>query len=1209
MSLSVIKNIICQLGIAESAKAIILENALNKISEAVLTSIDKAKSDKAFKELFGSLKEKVIVNEQFKNVNDELTNIFYSPEFDELCKIKRIGNEYDYIDAVREYLVSILDKYDIKYNLQDKIIEQFVTELLEEIKHKDEDLYKKICDSELYKDSRKFNRRVYKTIDDYDNDLKVNTKITTGLDFFVIDDVKFVDDFMECVCNEEIYISCQNVEEGFYLILNLLKNKGMENKVRIIDNIEIWSDIQKINQNGLIYIPKFNSNRINRIQGNTCIFIIEEQVEALLNHNALVLERRLNKNIVESLVKTGNYDYETANRLVVDNHGLFNPIFHELQQGKDIYSPKWGKVLDNNILCICALVGQWVNCEGDKDFIRRLYAGEYDQFKSVITNSINGSDPLFLEYDSYGVKKYVLVSRDILYSIINIDFDSNLWQRFEELCNECIAKYYVDNRISKELFEGVLNFLNYFINIRSEYHVKALAKNVIEKIFSNISNDNDWERVVENLSLIVEMCPNKIIGILNKEIDNKKSFINLFKKQDRLLFGVNAYVNILWAIEVLLIQKEYCIEAFKLLVKIYSITEESLSDNPKDIKDIIEKTLCIGFNYSAINTIHEKKAAASYLVENCGDGWEILLEQIALYQGGMVINICKPKYREYEQQSNPCREDVQKLYQIYFDILISVAKNSASRLAKFLERKIFLIPENNVMLKNIIKNIAKNGVDNDKLVLELEIRKFIHDNRMHANADWAVGEDEIHDWEQILSSIEYSKTEYHYLYLFLLPDLEIDLYPKSFDEKDWYEKGLEKSNGIVKNSLGEFSEKGLNIQVLVECLLQQDIKKNDVGKYIAKYYSKGIYDKNILYVLYNANYEYAVEYISFIEKYDLNIIKDIINDDNLDNVFKIGIYKIDYIRNKAPLIFYNRNEQFLKKFWNSDIGIKKEYINWQIEQLIKYDSVSSFIRVIHTSIEYKLLDDDVCFKYFNKIQNMSVANLKTISTYELEKIIEHFEYLYINDDEKTYELARIELKLYPLLYNKELKSLKKQFSKNPSLYAELCSCVYKDDKGNKKKSITKEKFSFYFDIFYKLKFKIGLDNDNQCEESTLRRWIEGFKKDLNVYNLSRLTNSLLGKVIGFNLILQGYKDPIVNVIEDYANDDLVDAIVVELYNGIGVRNVCDGQELINKKDTYLYESKNMQKNGKTWTSKIMKRMADEYNSLYYQERDVLQGQE
>ena len=188
MSLSVIKNIICQLGIAESAKAIILENALNKISEAVLISIDKAKSDKAFKELFGSLKEKVIVNEQFKNVNDELTNIFYSPEFDELCKIKRIGNEYDYIDAVREYLVSILDKYDIKYNLQDKIIEQFVTELLEEIKHKDEDLYKKICDSELYKDSRKFNRRVYKTIDDYDNDLKVNTKITTGLDFFVIDD-------------------------------------------------------------------------------------------------------------------------------------------------------------------------------------------------------------------------------------------------------------------------------------------------------------------------------------------------------------------------------------------------------------------------------------------------------------------------------------------------------------------------------------------------------------------------------------------------------------------------------------------------------------------------------------------------------------------------------------------------------------------------------------------------------------------------------------------------------------------------------------------------------------------------------------------------------------------------------------------------------------------------------------------------------------
>ena len=98
-----------------------------------------------------------------------------------------------------------------------------------------------------------------------------------------------------------------------------------------------------------------------------------------------------------------------------------------------------------------------------------------------------------------------------------------------------------------------------------------------------------------------------------------------------------------------------------------------------------------------------------------------------------------------------------------------------------------------------------------------------------------------------------------------MPDLETNLYPKSFDEKDWYEKGIEESDSIVEKSLGEFKTKGLNIKLLIECLSQYDVKKNDVGKHIAMYYSKGTYDKNVMYILYNANYEYAVEYISFIE--------------------------------------------------------------------------------------------------------------------------------------------------------------------------------------------------------------------------------------------------------------------------------------------------------------------------------------------------------
>ena len=486
-------------GMSENLKSEVISRVIDILTNTALKIFNNQKFKARIRESLDVYKENIIKKYSEESIEIDLNSMFESEEFIELCKKCCINSGYQYLDIILLGFKKVLEKHGVNYNIEDELVENFTDTLIEEIKNSDEKLYKKINESLVYKDTIKKIKRKYKTINDYDSDLKQNTKLSNGVDFFTIDDVMFIDKFKNMLSNESIYVSCQNFEESIYMILNLLRKDGHENRVRIIDSIDEWNNLKHTDNSGIIYIPVFHSDRINEIKNNTCIFIIEDQLVPFMGHQPLKLGRRLNKNIIKALVETKNYSYDEASKLVLDNHGMFKPIFHELVSGKDIYRPKWYDALDDNLRCICAMLGQWVNCDGDKELIGELFGEGYDKFKYCINNSINGVDPLFLEYKEGSVKKYVLASKDILYESIKIDFDSDIWNRFDKTCHERVSKYYVDNKISKELFIGILNFINYFVNVKKEYKIKVVSENIVKELLNRVTDKNDWERVSEDL--------------------------------------------------------------------------------------------------------------------------------------------------------------------------------------------------------------------------------------------------------------------------------------------------------------------------------------------------------------------------------------------------------------------------------------------------------------------------------------------------------------------------------------------------------------------------------------------------------------------------------------------------------------------------------------------------------------------------------------
>ena len=523
-----------------------------------------------------------------------------------------------------------------------------------------------------------------------------------------------------------------------------------------------------------------------------------------------------------------------------------------------------------------------------------------------------------------------------------------------------------------------------------------------------------------------------------------------------------------------------------------------------------------------------------------------------------------------------------------------------------MEIHVVLTNENLDRIKSIVNSIVKSSSDDGKLELELEIRKYVNAHRMHENAKWSVGEAVISGWENTLNSIKYSKEEYSYLYLFLLTDIQININPIQYNEKNWVDENIEQSKRIMEKEFKYFKNHELSIKVLIEKLSKVNNEAPSVGFKICKYYTGGEYNEDILNVLYDANYKWSSDYIENIIPYNREILKLIVDSDKYNDAFKVEVYKIDYRQsNSTPLIKNERSDELLKKFWNSDLGIKKDLLNWQIEQLICYDSTDSLVNSIYISIKNKFLDDKDSFKYFKNI--ISMSDIKDLHiAYELERILEHFESVFKNQDDILIDIARIELKYYSLLKDKKLNSLSLMLSKNANMYAELCSYVYKDDDGGRK-DIGNETFSFYFDVYFNTQFKIGMNNNNVCEESLVKKWALDFKQALDKYNIGRLYDDLLGKVIGFNLLLQGFNYPLVNIIEEYGNDKLIRAIAIEHYNSYGARWVGDGSNWLIEKKKYLTIIDKIKSEGKLWTVKLLNMIVANCDEMYFQERDMLQG--
>ena len=1096
------------------------------------TNYDEFKNKKKLEETIENFQENITCI--YENYSEELTIVFSKRNLERIKEVLKDESGYDLEIVLKDFIRNEIILTGINEAEANEISEIFIKVLLVELQYSAREVYNqvrlgqkiKILDGKL----DKLSLINYKTISDIEDDLfrvfsKNDKKLT--LEFYNYEDKEFYNSLKNRIETKDriIRIDGPSREEVLYNILYFFKNENYQDTdVLIIDSHKEWERIVKeTNIKDKILIPDFYHDEIKPNLNNINIFIYNEN-EKFRDINKITLYRRLRGNLQNKLEELG-YSYKETEEILRKTNGVYSAI-RRIIFDSQFKPPKWTEnILDDekrNILKKAILLGKWKS--KDKKAIEKIFDIDYTEFIDKLRTVINTEEPLVIEHQN----SYFLACPEEAWEWIKeyrtpeelTDFTKKAIEVISEVEDEYIENYYREYPIydeSKYKYSGALKDGLLRTLIFSSYgEGSKIVEEIFENIFKNseISTDIKWAYVSGYILRFCEISPKKILEILTEEFNNiNGSLIELFKKQNKNSFGKpNYYINFIWAIEILLQAKETSIKALKLLFKINDLNiKYELSNSPAST---LKHVFCVWRRDVGL-TREDILSLAKIFVDNYDLAWEIIKNEIPLGSDTIIGDLKKPKYLNYLKNKNVITfEDYNYLAKGYIDICLEKC-DSVQRLLSLIDINfIRLIYDSNIFndLKEKIEKIISSSDDEDKKIIQDEIREIIYQNRFFNR--------EIDDsnLEEIYIGIKYNNAINGYRFLFDGDNYNYGfplLNPVFMEEENYIEKNLEKTRDFILQKFMEFKNKGycyidlLNIRVKNSELL---------GEYIFKVFSGEKFNKEDLENLLMVS-EKNKAYLGYIREVyikfgkrglenSLNILKFLKKDRLIIEVLLIENLNIEV--DEVPLI--EKFSEFKEDYWKQIYG--RFYRN---EKTYKY-VVNNFLKYSNQLILQEL---NFGKDYFTSEELLDyLIEIKTnIQKYRLDRyhgksILEKIYKDYLGRYEYYLKIAELELCFVHFKNIKELKCFSYLLRKEPNYYSEILKIIYKKKKDNEyiEEKIEGRVVDNLYSLYMKLDFCPCTHESYDIKSEELLEWVEAFKGLLEQQNQSYLFASELGKL-------------------------------------------------------------------------------------------------
>ena len=1022
----------------------------------------------------------------------------------------------------------------------------------------------------------------FHTIDDIDQKLQDSTEPAINLGFFEIDDDEFKKSFKDGL-NKNIYVVGKSREEALYCILNELKYTLNYSKVLIVDNQESWEYLNG-NISSAILIPNFYIGEIVAIKNNINVFIYGED-EHCTKPDKIVLKRRTRSTIVEKLKKIGMDSHE-AYDYVEKTNGLFIPLKRKLFKGQYNIDPVWCREQSNSFV-IALLYGKWTECQGDKNIIEELSGKSYDEFMRDLLPFMKGGEPFVIEIVHFGAQIYQLANSEIAWEYLEERIDKTIWDKFIKLSFEVITKldpifekpfeeHYMasfntekpeNSNVLKSGMIRSMTFRGIYRKTECQYHIDKTVGDILR----TINSVQRWGYISKFFPELCEASPKALIERLEDELINPSGLIELFEAGgDNTITGRHYYTNVLWAVEQLLLYKEYVGRAVRWLLAINAKNlKYSLSNSPKSI---LQDVFCAWFNISVLRT-SEKILLAQHAAEKYENGWDLIFNVLPNQHQTITGTGNSPHYREVDEKENLTNKDVFTIYNAYAQLCINNINGDFEKWIEIIN--VFSIFPNEMLddLLNKLRAELNEMNDSNKGIIKDKLRSEIYRHRYFSTAGWSMDEEALEKIEKVCISINFTAKEYDYIYLFNGEFNMPILHPISYDEKN---NGRDENkllkNKEIEEGIKNFKRNNLDIIFLIKIIDKENY--TNLGFYIAKYYTDGIFDNAIYGKLLNIKDIESVilGYVTYIYRNgDISVIKKaklLSKNYNGKDELYVGILSIEDLKYGNHPAIMDEAEDIKQLYWSQkirrfQISNDKDTLRWVLNEFKKYNNAGSYIDCLHTGLKTltseEILRFMVDFKDFKDIQCND-----QMSDYYLEEIMKNIEMAFEIGSEKDSEIASLEIFMFNIMDWRKLKRLQNVFKTNPYEYAHIIDTIYLHE-GEERRKKTKEQDKIMrnaYELYHKALFCPCEDNGN-IDLEKLKEWVKKFRDQLIKQRQLNLVGHSLGRLFSYSPVgKDGYypHESVRAIIEEFSDDDLRHSYTIEECNKRGVYSPNAGRE-------------------------------------------------
>lgn len=1016
------------------------------------------------------------------------------------------------------------------------------------------------------------------SIEDIDANLRRETiSPQIGLDFFTIDDEEFKSEFHKRIDMDKIFIVGRCKEETIYCILNEIQKLNLSRKVLLVRNINSWEEIENQKIKGAILLPWFDSENIVAIDGNTNVFVYAED-DPVPPKDCLKLRKRTKRTIVNCLEVAG-LDYRQAYNLVEDTHGLFALLKSAIFKGAIYRKPNWAENRSKALLA-ALLCGKWTECEGDKLVLEELAGMSYDNIMSELTQYMTSESPFIIEKKAYVGSVFQLAGVDLAWKNLVDSITPKLWGDFVELLYEVLIesepifeypfeKHFAASLIAKKpdwspsLKHGMLRSLILKVYYGKDYSCQYQVNNVVKKILETITTVQRWGYISQYFVDLCEAAPDIVLKRLEDELVNPTGLKELFEsKNGDYLTSRNYYTNILWAVEQLLLQKEYVVRAIKWLWQVDDLNiKYNITNSPKSI---LERVYCSWFNITVL-AVEEKIQLAEWAIANYENAWDLVCSELPSGSRTIFSNINQPRYRDVDEVEVLYVSDVNKTHLGYIKACMSKMDASPDRWKKIIKTLNSFSEE---LLENILKRFLDEIVlmsDEEKVIVKDVLRYEIYRHRYYRDSNWAMDENRIEKLENVMNQIKTTDRVYDYLYLFgpkyNYPLVQPIPYEKDSEIRSGFEDNDLLREAEVEKGIDEFVINGLSIERLL--VLSSDINDTTIGTSLAKYYKSREFDESILEMMLNLNVkdQIVIDYVCHFVVQNDSILKSAIDlvkkAENRENLL-ISLLAIEMISaEKLPLIEYE-NEEIKKRFWEGtgrfNIRENRDSYLWAISECEKYGDLNAFLELLFNAMSF-FSPDDVYVTFVIIGQIRVGVPFNTMTEYYLKELLKLVHKNFMSDAEKCVRIACVEGLFMNVLDWNHMKCTQMLMKETPLLYAQLISYIFKNEDGEKsvKSTISTIMDESLFRLYQKAHFcpaeKVG-----KVDYNDLLSWINEFRELLNFQKQSHLFSSSVGRLFAHSPVGDDNFMPseaVREIIEEVYDESLKNAYVIAETNKRG----------------------------------------------------------